>query len=584
MKINRCKHLSTVENDLSFSWDVKVGCFTFSKKFYHTFNSKDEQHDLNLVSSQLPFEGSIQNSIAAYLQECYFSNTPLLGYFEHHTNASSAPSPYRIKLLPHHSGKPHPQEITASITIIKAPEPNDLILSKWHRLNQLNVALIEFDEHANITCANLAWEKYIGRPFWMLFSVPFTHLFHPEDRAMWDNNFRQTSIPKSVDSSFKIRVLHSSGQQILMDCRISHSAKFEGKVLRTFIFSPAPHKLGQLLNIIPHQHIAIEQTHEGIAIVNADQKFIYLNQAHVELFGYITDLELIGKTWHILYDADEQRRITHEIFPRLENQKSIRYECRGIKKDGATIFQNVCLTRLPNGYIICTTHDITERKDQENRLKEIATIAKFTTMMVLVTNKHGVVTWINNAFTHKTAWQEKEIIGQSILTCLTFNTKLFDEAENIALSIEKGCLFNGEHRIVSKSKQIIWVESNLTPVHNASGEVHQFILIQNDITLRKQAENDILQAFQKEQELNRLKNQFIQLTSHEFRTPMASIYTSMDVMKHYLKNGDFINFKSVFERHYVNVVKEINRLEKTMNHILILGRHDSEKNNLNPKL
>ena len=47
--------------------------------------------------------------------------------------------------------------------------------------------------------------------------------------------------------------------------------------------------------------------------------------------------------------------------------------------------------------------------------------------------------------------------------------------------------------------------------------------------------NDILQSFQKEQELNRLKNQFIQLTSHEFRTPMASIYTSMDVMKHHLE-------------------------------------------------
>jgi signal transduction histidine kinase len=58
---------------------------------------------------------------------------------------------------------------------------------------------------------------------------------------------------------------------------------------------------------------------------------------------------------------------------------------------------------------------------------------------------------------------------------------------------------------------------------------------------------------------------------------MASIYTSMDVMKFHLKNADLNSFKSVFERHYTKVIKEINRLEKTMDHILVLGHLDTGK-------
>jgi PAS domain S-box-containing protein len=214
-----------------------------------------------------------------------------------------------------------------------------------------------------------------------------------------------------------------------MACRVSSLLNSDGKMLKTFMFTPSSQKHEQQIKNIPHHQIAIEQTQEGIAIVNVDQKFIYLNQAHVELFGYTSELELIGKTWHILYDHEEQTRIANEIFPNFDNQKSIRFESRGIKKDGTPIFQNVCLTRSQNGDIICSTHDITERKEQENRLKEIAIIAKVTTMMVLVTDKHGTITWVNKSFSQKTNWQAKEIIGQSILKILSTETQIFDDAK-----------------------------------------------------------------------------------------------------------------------------------------------------------
>ena len=45
--------------------------------------------------------------------------------------------------------------------------------------------------------------------------------------------------------------------------------------------------------------MAINTSHEGIAILNEKGEYIYLNEAHPEMFVYRED-ELIGKTWQIL--------------------------------------------------------------------------------------------------------------------------------------------------------------------------------------------------------------------------------------------------------------------------------------------
>jgi PAS domain S-box-containing protein len=54
-----------------------------------------------------------------------------------------------------------------------------------------------------------------------------------------------------------------------------------------------------------------------------------------------------------------------------------------------------------------------------------------------------------------------------------------------------------------------------------------------DVTLKRQAEEDMLKALAHERELSELKSRFVAVTSHEFRTPLAAILSSVELLDAY---------------------------------------------------
>ncbi|MCZ8257459.1 MAG: PAS domain S-box protein, partial [Polaromonas sp.] len=54
-----------------------------------------------------------------------------------------------------------------------------------------------------------------------------------------------------------------------------------------------------------------------------------------------------------------------------------------------------------------------------------------------------------------------------------------------------------------------------------------------DVTLKRQAEDDMRKALAHERELSELKSRFVAVTSHEFRTPLAAILSSVELLDTY---------------------------------------------------
>jgi signal transduction histidine kinase len=144
--------------------------------------------------------------------------------------------------------------------------------------------------------------------------------------------------------------------------------------------------------------------------------------------------------------------------------------------------------------------------------------------------------------------------------------------------------FQGEILSYDKFGKPIWFHIDVAPVRNEKGELVKFIAVESDITLKKEAEANILSAYNKERELSELKTQFIHMASHEFRTPMASIQTSMDVLKHYVSNEKVHKNEliQVFNRHHGRISQEIVRMAEIMNNVLLMGRLDAGKMVFNP--
>ena len=107
---------------------------------------------------------------------------------------------------------------------------------------------------------------------------------------------------------------------------------------------------------------AIEASLDGIAILDPQGRYLYLNRNHAALHGYGAAAQLIGASWRLLYDADEQRRFEQSILPGLDETRAWRGEATGRRRDGSTFPQELSLTRLDDGSLVCIVRDASERR------------------------------------------------------------------------------------------------------------------------------------------------------------------------------------------------------------------------------
>ncbi|BFM40334.1 PAS domain S-box protein [Synechocystis sp. LKSZ1] len=125
-------------------------------------------------------------------------------------------------------------------------------------------------------------------------------------------------------------------------------------------------------NSLRTQLAAIEAAVDGIAILQ-DDHFLYLNSAHVKMFGYEQAEELIGHSWHILYGPEELERFDREVNPSLLAHQSWQGEVTATRKDGTTFPEQLSLTISGDNILICVCQDISARKAAELALKESET-------------------------------------------------------------------------------------------------------------------------------------------------------------------------------------------------------------------
>ncbi|MBF0362666.1 MAG: response regulator [Oligoflexia bacterium] len=115
---------------------------------------------------------------------------------------------------------------------------------------------------------------------------------------------------------------------------------------------------------------AIESSMDGMAILNQNGQYIYVNEAQVKVFGYIGSDDFVGNYWETLYNEEEIKRLTNEIWPQFKKDGKWFGEIIAKRKDGTNYEQEVSLTMIDNGKFISICRDISERKRLE-REKEI---------------------------------------------------------------------------------------------------------------------------------------------------------------------------------------------------------------------
>ncbi|AUD01024.1 PAS domain S-box protein [Spirosoma pollinicola] len=129
-------------------------------------------------------------------------------------------------------------------------------------------------------------------------------------------------------------------------------------------------------------------------------------------------------------------------------------------------------------------------------------------------------------------------------------------------------------RLIITNQPIRWLFVRTFIIRDASGKVIRHIGIANDVTIHKEKELILEKALLREQDLNQLKSQFVSTASHEFRTPLATIQSSADLIKLYL-DMPFENSSIQVKKHLAVIDRQIEQFNILLTDILTIGTIES---------
>lgn len=129
------------------------------------------------------------------------------------------------------------------------------------------------------------------------------------------------------------------------------------------------------MNVIEEQDALLNNTIAGIIVTDGNRHIINVNRRTVEMFGYESEDEFIGRSSRMLYPDDEEYKKAGETYKSILNQgKNFKkWIFNFIHKDGTLFWAEISASPAKikeKSVTVWTFYDITEMKMLENKLKE----------------------------------------------------------------------------------------------------------------------------------------------------------------------------------------------------------------------
>ena len=193
-------------------------------------------------------------------------------------------------------------------------------------------------------------------------------------------------------------------------------------------------------------------------------------------------------------------------------------------------------------HLLGVATDITERKQAEQQLHLQATALESAANAIVITDRQGVILWVNAAFTKLTGYKSEEAVGQNprILQSGEHSRSFYEAMWHRLLA---GHMWRGEIVNRRKDGQLYTEEMTITPVKDAHGEVAHFVAIKQDVTEQRALERQLRQA-QKMEAVGQLAGG----VAHDFHNLMGVILGYSEILEGQLDPAD-PNRKKIEQMH-----------------------------------
>ena len=278
----------------------------------------------------------------------------------------------------------------------------------------------------------------------------------------------------------------------------------------------------------------LETVPDSIYFKDSDSRFMRLSQSCATKFGLVEPREALGKSDADFFSLEHSRKALADERRIMETGQAIladiEHETFG---DGSETWCST--TKVPlkdkKGNVIGTfgiSRDVTRQKQAEQGLARerdlLKTIIDNVPDLIYVKDRAGRFVTANAALLRLLKLDNPaELVGKNDYDFSPPELACNYVADDQIVMRTRESLLDREESHKAKTGDDIWLLTTKVPLVDENGVVNGVVGIGHDITGRKRAEREILNAKEVADRANRAKSDFLANMSHEIRTPMNAI-------------------------------------------------------------
>jgi len=337
-----------------------------------------------------------------------------------------------------------------------------------------------------------------------------------------------------------------------------------------------------------HFQALIEKAPDGIALIDGEGKFKYISESAKKMFGYSQADEIDLSPDENTHPDDLPMVLSQlgKIFVDPSYIPTIEYRFRNKKGQWIwieTTFSNLLANENVEA-IVLNFRDVTERKLNETIFKDIV---EKNPMSIQIIDMDGYPIQENSA--HTKLFGAKKLSNYSVLKDPQLIEKGFAEffdrikkGEEVHFPDIKYDVFDIDSTFPSNP---VWVSALGFTLNDINGDPEKIVLMHENISDRKNTEQELMIAKDRAEEGDRLKSAFLANMSHEIRTPMNGILGFAELLKEPNLSGEQQQqYLKIIEKSGVRMLNIINDIIDISKIEAGLMKLDKKETNVNEQI